>query len=137
VDATGKATRIEWDNGVIFFRTPLPSAVQSPPPSQQKQVVPKQLEGFQVQELKATPQLSGTWESSIRIKYEIAQRGESFTWTAGQLNQKASGTISGKEVSAQWRGEGRPGAAKGRITQMDKDGRATRIEWDNGVVFFR
>ncbi len=137
VDATGQATRIEWDNGVVFFRKPGPSPIQPPPPGDEKQVVAKQLEGVQVQELKAIPKLAGTWESSIRIRYEIAQRGESFTWTASQLKQQASGTISGKDVSAQWTGEGRPGAAKGRITQMDKVGRATRIEWDNGVVFFR
>ncbi len=137
VDATGKATRIEWDNGVVLFRGPGPSPAPSPPPAEQKKIVAKQLEGLQVQGLKVTPQLSGTWESSIRIKYEIIHRGESFTWTASQLKQQASGRVSGKEVSAKWRGEGRPGAAKGRITQMDKDGRATRIEWDNGVVFFR
>jgi hypothetical protein len=137
VDATGQATRIEWDNGVVFFRKTGASPIQSPAPGEQKKILPQKLEGLQVQELKVIPKLTGTWNSSIGVKYEITQRGENFNWTAAQLNQQGAGTISGKAVSAQWRGGGPPGSAKGRITDSDKEGKATRIEWDNGVIFFR
>ena len=52
-------------------------------------------------------------------------------------DQKGGGTLSGHNLSASWSDAGGSGSAEGRITSVDANGRAGRIEWDNGVVFER
>jgi len=83
-----------------------------------------------------TPDISGTWKSSIGLVYEITQAGCTFTWYVASLNQKAEGTIDGSSVKASWRGLLRRDSATGKII-LDASGRAVRIEWSNNVIFFR
>jgi hypothetical protein len=83
-----------------------------------------------------TPDISGTWKSSIGLVYEITQAGSTFSWYVASLNQKAEGTIDGNSVKASWRGLLRRDSATGKII-LDASGRAVRIEWSNKVIFFR
>jgi hypothetical protein len=83
-----------------------------------------------------TPDISGTWQSSIGLVYEITQTGDAFTWRVASINQRAEGTIEGNAVKASWRGLLRRDSATGKVI-LDASGRAVRIEWSNGVVFRR
>lgn len=82
------------------------------------------------------PDISGTWKSSLGVVYEITQNGNTFTWYATKLNQKAEGTITKNSVQASWRGFFGRDSATGKII-FDASGRAVRIEWSNKVVFTR
>jgi len=84
-----------------------------------------------------TASIGGAWKSSIGLVYEIRQREEQFGWTAANSDEKGRGTCHGKEISAMWSGSAGSGTAKGVITEVDNSGKAMRIEWDNGVIFFR
>jgi hypothetical protein len=81
--------------------------------------------------------IAGTWQSSIGLVYDIRQREEQFGWTVANSDEKGRGTCQGAAVSATWSSSSGKGTAKGKITQVDPSGKAMRIEWDNGVVFFR
>jgi hypothetical protein len=80
--------------------------------------------------------ISGTWQSSIGLVYEITQTGSTFSWHVASVNQRAEGTIDGNSVKASWRGLLRRDSATGKVI-LDASGRAVRIEWSNGVVFRR
>jgi hypothetical protein len=84
-----------------------------------------------------TLDISGKWNSNIELVYEFTQNGYQFTWFVALNNQKGAGTLSGHSLSASWSDAGGSGSAEGRITAVDANGRAVRIEWDNGVVFER
>ena len=84
-----------------------------------------------------TLDISGKWNSNIGLVYEFTQNGVQFTWFVALNNQKGGGTLSGHNLSASWSDAGGSGSAEGRITAVDENGRAVRIEWDNGVVFER
>jgi type VI protein secretion system component Hcp len=84
-----------------------------------------------------TPDISGKWNSNIELVYEFTQNGDQFTWFVALNDQKGGGTLSGHNLSASWSDAGGSGQAEGRITSVDANGRAGRIEWDNGVVFER
>ena len=99
--------------------------------SSAKTFLPTELAAGQVRDI------SGKWSSNIGVDYEITQSGNQFTWFAAKINQKGSGTLSQSGISASWTDPGGSGSAKGNITEVDSSGAATRIEWDNGVVFFR
>jgi hypothetical protein len=89
-------------------------------------------------ETTAALSLEGRWNSSIGFQYDITQSGKSFTWNViTPVREQGRGTISGNGVSASWSGDNGSGNAEGRITESDSQGRAKRIEWSNGVVFFR
>lgn len=81
--------------------------------------------------------ISGTWRYSTDWVYSITQTGSTFTWSMGKFNEKGEGTISGSVISASWSGTNGSGSATGTVTRVDEAGRATRIEWNNGVVFTR
>jgi len=115
VDEDGRAVRIEWDNEVVFERIGATSAPSEP----------------------ALPDVSGTWNSSIGWVYEFTQNGDQFTWFVALNNQEGEGTMSDRNLSASWSDEDGTGSAEGKITAVDADGRAERIEWNNGVIFFR
>ncbi len=83
-----------------------------------------------------TPDIRGTWQSSIGLVYEITQTGTSFNWHVASINQRAEGTIDGNTVKASWLGLLRRDSATGKVI-LDAAGRAVRIEWSNGVVFRR
>lgn len=82
--------------------------------------------------------LDGRWNSSIGFQYDITQSGTTFTWNViTPVREQGRGTLSGTSVTASWSGDNGSGNASGRITETDSQGRAQRIEWSNGVVFFR
>lgn len=80
--------------------------------------------------------IAGTWKFHPDWVYVIAQRGETFTWSMAKFKETAEGKLTGTSVSAKWKGTNGPGSATGRLT-VDANGRATRIDWSNGVVFVR
>lgn len=107
----------------ILPKPPQPSPGPQPPPPGQK-----------------LPDLAGTWNSSIGVEYQMAQKGADFTWfCAARMETAAGKLLSAQDVTVQWYPVfGQPGgAAKGKITQVDAKGKATSIQWDNGVVFTR
>jgi len=124
-DAQGGATRIEWSNGVVFTRA-TGGAIAGPvgvPPS--------------AGAIGAGPvSITGSWSSNIGLVYEISQVGTSFTWTVASTGEQGKGTLSGSDIAAQFTGPRGAGSVKGRVV-VDAQGRATRIEWSNGVVFTR
>jgi hypothetical protein len=86
--------------------------------------------------------ISGAWESNIGLVYHIGQDGPHFSWetvkNGNPTGQVGKGSIEGEMIFASWKGGPQgPGETKGRIVHVNEDGVATRIEWDNGVVFFR
>ena len=91
------------------------------------------------EESKIKVNISGIWESNIGWKYNIKQKGKDFTWTVINRNQTASGTIdeNNKDIEAEWIDNGSKGTSKGLILEVDENGKATFIEWDNGVFFHR
>lgn len=89
-------------------------------------------------ETTAGSSLDGRWNSSIGFQYDISQSGTTFTWNViTPVREQGRGTLSGNGVTASWSGDNGSGSASGRITETDSQGRAKRIEWSNGVVFFR
>lgn len=89
--------------------------------------------------LKKWISLSGIWESSIGWKYNVKQKGNKFTWTVINRKQTAGGTIAknAKDIHVTWKDSGSKGTVKGLILEVDDQGKATFIEWDNGVYFHR
>ena len=82
--------------------------------------------------------IEGTWNSSIGFQYNITQSGNTFTWNVTRpIREQGKGTISDSSINASWSGANGSGSANGRITGTDSSNRAKRIEWNNGVVFFR
>lgn len=86
--------------------------------------------------------IGGMWDSNIGLSYNIGQDGPHFTWetlkNGNPTGQVGKGNIKGEMLVASWKGGPQgPGEAKGRIAHVNEDGVATRIEWDNGVVFIR
>jgi hypothetical protein len=77
--------------------------------------------------------LSGLWKNDLGSEYQINQQGQKITYQDPILNLPVSGTVAGKTVSVSWSG----GSVKGTITKWDNEGRANRIEWDNGIIFRR
>lgn len=85
-----------------------------------------------------TVDISGNWAYGTEWVYTITQNGMDFTWYMATLNEKAKGTITGKSVSATW--FYKDGSVKGSGTgtvKVDASGRATQIDWSNGVGFKR
>lgn len=86
----------------------------------------------------AVPDLAGQWKSNIGSVYHITQHGKKFEWTVKSLAETGKGTIDGTRISAFWKGpKGGSGSAKGTISGVDPTGTATKIQWNNGVLFFR
>ncbi|MHC4458619.1 MAG: hypothetical protein ACYS0I_16335, partial [Planctomycetota bacterium] len=55
------------------------------------------------------PSISGRWDSTVGKVYHIKQDGNKFSWTVENSIETASGTITGKEVSATWKIKGKIG----------------------------
>ncbi|MCU0237490.1 MAG: hypothetical protein MUC72_10445 [Acidobacteria bacterium] len=117
VDPAGAARRIDWDNGVIIFRQGAAVAPMAPLP--------------------AVADLAGDWKGFMNMTFSFSQNGNEFTWLVPATGEKAQGTIVGDALTVAWTNAQGSGTAKGRIAAKDAAGRATRIEWDNGVVFSR
>jgi hypothetical protein len=80
--------------------------------------------------------LTGSWNSSIGLVYDITQNGQAITWEVTTTPQTATGTVRGDTVDATWQGPRGSESATGSIIR-DPQGRAVRIEWNNGVMFNR
>jgi hypothetical protein len=114
-DAAGKPARIQWNNGVVLTRK---TAATPPQP--------------------AAINLQGNWVNNFGVVYHFKQTGMTFTWSAPKLNETAQGNVlSGNALNVKWSGSMGSGAAGGKITQFDAQGKPTRIEWSNGAVFTR
>ncbi len=81
--------------------------------------------------------VSGQWKSNIGLSYNITQKGNQFWWTVTNTSEKGQGVIKGIEVSASWSSPQGSGSSTGQITSIDPTGKATQIDWKNGVRFFR
>jgi hypothetical protein len=84
----------------------------------------------------ATLDISGNWNSSIGATYKITQNGDRFNWGVRQFREQGSGRVTGARINANWEGERGTGRGNGRVI-VDANANAVRIEWDNGVIFFR
>ena len=86
----------------------------------------------------STVNLAGKWRSSSWDRYTIQQSGNTFTWQLkGSLRETGRGTLSGRTVDVRWEGQRGRGNASGRVAAVDRQNRATRIDWSHGVSFFR
>lgn len=88
---------------------------------------------------KSQVSLSGTW-TALSYVYEITQTGTTFKWKIindPAYNEEAKGELKGKVIKAEWTNRNGKDSAEGEVTEVDSDGRATRITWKNGVVFSR
>jgi photosystem II stability/assembly factor-like uncharacterized protein len=83
-----------------------------------------------------SPDISGRWNSSVNLVYEITQTGDSFTWRVASTGQTGSGTVRGDQVTAEWQTGRVRNTATGKII-FEPDGKAVRIEWSNGVIMTR
>lgn len=83
------------------------------------------------------PNVSGQWKSSNGLVYDIKQTGDRFEWTVKDKNEKADGVIKGNNISATWQRDLKSGSIEGKITAIDSTGKATRIDWNNGMRFYR
>ncbi|MGQ0800563.1 MAG: hypothetical protein ACT4NL_10695 [Pseudomarimonas sp.] len=90
---------------------------------------------------RSTISIAGSWNSNIGYTYEIAQSGMSFTWVVSnkpELKERGEGSIteSGK-INASWTNVNGQGRADGTVFALDSNGRASRVQWSNGVIFER
>jgi hypothetical protein len=83
--------------------------------------------------------IDGTW-TGLSFVYEITQTGATFRWKITNdlaYNETANGELKGKVITARWTNRNGTDSAEGEVTEVDSNGRATRIRWKNGVVFQR
>jgi hypothetical protein len=95
---------------------------------------------MQVHKLAAIPvagNLAGDWKGFQGMTFTFTQNGSQFAWSVKATGEKAQGSIDGDTLLVSWTNAQGSGTAKGMITAKDASGRATRIDWDNGVVFSR
>jgi hypothetical protein len=127
-DASGNATEIVGENGVVLSRPAgVPSPIPQPAPSQQSTPpLPAAAPSGDIS-------ISGQWNSNIGAVYEIQQSGNQFTWSAPGLSQSGTGTISENAITI----DGPGWTVKGTITKTDASGNAIEIAGENGVTLFR
>lgn len=133
----GRVHLIEWSNGMLFGREPFgegPRRAGDEPAREGRDDRPP--EGRPAGR-PGVPDISGTWASSVQRTYEIVQDGNRFSWTVKGTDEKASGSIEGDLIVAEWSGGVGRGRAEGHFTGIDETNRAVVIEWSNGVVFTR
>ena len=83
------------------------------------------------------PDISGKWNSNIGIIYNITQQADHFSWTVTNISERGEGVVKGDALTASWKGSQGSGSSQGKITATDAKGRATKIDWNNGVRFYR
>jgi hypothetical protein len=128
-DASGNATKIECENGVLLYRTPgMPGVQPAPAPPAVPQSSPQQ---------SAIPDISGKWKNNLGVVYEIKQDGEQFVWKVLLGLETAAGKITGTTVSATWTGAVGSGSSKGQLLFDGSTGKVAAIKWDNGTTFNR
>lgn len=82
------------------------------------------------------PNITGTWQSTFNLVYEISQSGNQFTWYVAVFHETGTGTIDGTHVEVSWQGDNGSGHDSGTII-LDSAGAPIRIEWGHGNVFYR
>jgi len=135
VDPNGRAHLIEWSNGMVMGREPF--GERGPSHEERSREIEEERPHDAPSEMTGGPDISGTWDSSVKRTYEIVQKGAEFSWTVKGTNEKASGIIEGDHITVEWYGEVGRGRAEGHITGIHETGRVIEIEWSNGVVFMR
>jgi hypothetical protein len=90
-----------------------------------------------VQAAPTTIDISGRWQSNIGLIYDISQSDTKFKWVVIKATEQGAGDIDGKNIKAFWTDGRSTFSGQGKIVAVDAQNKATRIEWDNGVVFFR
>jgi len=84
------------------------------------------------------PNIAGAWKSNIKFQYEITQNSNTFSWVVtSPIHEQGKGDLKGRKIRASWKGDNGSGIAEGTVVKVDSQNTATRIEWSNGVVFFR
>jgi hypothetical protein len=116
-------------------QAPSPPAIQPVKPLQPTEKPIQPLKPIQPP-ITLITKIQGKWFSNIGVVYHIKQNGNNFTWLAKGGKEVGHGNISGSNLSATWQGPGGSGQATGTVKQMQGN-QATRIEWNNGVVFKR
>jgi len=137
VDPRGRVNVIEWSNGMLFSRQRFeegPARLAEERSGVAREDRPR--DGV-AERAPGGPDISGTWDSSVKRTYEVAQSGREFTWTVKGTNEKAAGVIEGDHIVVEWSGGVGSGRAEGHIARMDETGRVVEIEWSNGVIFTR
>jgi DNA-binding beta-propeller fold protein YncE len=151
VDASGNVYVADRGNDRIqkFGPAPVSVKVNAPPtPDQPNIVAPTKIMGSMITSNTApsgatatpvptTPDLAGQWKSSIGLVYDITQKRDHFGWTVSKTNEKGEGILKGTTLSASWQGPQGSGSSQGQVTAIDATGRATQIDWKNGVRFYR
>ena len=77
------------------------------------------------------------WAGGYTNYYNVQQNGNTFTWNQPSTGENAQGTINGTALTVNWTNSGGNGSATGTIMEFDAQGRATVIQWSNGVKFAR
>jgi len=100
----------------------------------------RRAEGGRRAEPSASPapiDISGEWHSNVPGAFRIKQNGDEFTWEGIDRRNAGRGRIKGRDLEASWEGEPEAGQATGEAVEATPEGRAFRIQWSNGMVFFR
>ncbi len=121
------------------------TVVNAPPTGPDTRYIPqtsdvaqkKQKSGSALATASKIPNISGQWKSSIGLVYDLTQQGNQFQWTVAKTNEKGQGAVNGTALSASWNGPQGSGSTTGQITGVDATGKATQIDWKNGVRFYR
>jgi hypothetical protein len=139
LDAHGRAVEIRMANDVVFTRQLPPVATILPgvlaPTAPGVATEP----GTRSTGVRAGPDavaIGGRWNTNIDVVYDIVQVGDDFLWGAVGGRPEGEGHVDGLDVHVRWTVEGRSESASGRIV-LDREGRASRMEMSNGIVFTR
>lgn len=84
--------------------------------------------------------ISGRWVDSSGVTYYITQTKNRFYWrryTKERGLDRGKGKVLGRNMTVTWRKGKRKIKVTGKITGIDKQGAANKIEWSNGEVFTR
>ena len=84
----------------------------------------------------AVPIIAGAWATNNNLTIDIAQNGNTYTWSCRERPIPGHGTITGATLDAYWTDFGQYLSATGNI-QVNAAAVATKITWSNGVIFNR
>jgi hypothetical protein len=120
----------DWSDRAVSMRIRWtgPKLGLGPPPASVKAEAPP---------ISSEINIDGRWQSSIGLIYDISQSGAQFKWTVIRSTELGAGELQGMNLKAFWTDGRSTFSAQGKIIQVDAQNKATRIEWDNGVIFYR